>query len=205
MTLTFPDCARPIAIMRLLAAFAVICFAAPLSAQQPTASIPTQAEIYQALTGKWVGVLEYRDYQSDGRVKLPTWLEISPTADGKSLAFAYTYDDGPTKTVRESEIVTIDPTTATWTVQDIQTAPGKAAAEKNSYTIQGLSQLKAAHGKLTLLGPGTDNDKKVDVQENVLLGRNIFQMERTVRAPQEKDFLFRHIFVFTREQPPATK
>jgi hypothetical protein len=193
--------------MRFLAALLVaVCLVAPLSAQQPAAAAaPSQQEIYQALTGKWVGVLEYRDYQSDGRVKLPTWLEVSPTADGKSLTFAYTYDDGPTKTVRESEIVTIDPAAATWVIQDVAAPASKSPAEKSVYSIQGLSQMKAAHGKFTLVGTGTDNDKKVDVQENVLLGRNIFQIERTVRGPQEKDFLFRHIFVFTREQPPAGK
>jgi hypothetical protein len=192
--------------MRILAALTVaLCLAAPLSAQPPVASAPTQAEIYKALTGKWVGVLEYRDYQSNERVKLPTWLEVTPTGDGKSLTFAYTYDDGPSKTVRESEIVTIDPAAANWTIQDVPAPASRSAAEKSVYSVQGLSQMKAARGKLTLLGSGTDNDKKVDVQENVLLGRNIFQMERTVRAPQEKDFLFRHIFVFTREQPPANK
>ena len=63
-----------------------------------------------AMVGKWVGVLEYRDYAepptSTKRVKLPTWLTVEGIEGG--LQFRYIYDDGPSKTVTELERVRID-------------------------------------------------------------------------------------------------
>ncbi len=177
--------------------FAVLSVCVSAAAQSAPAAAPSQQEIYAALTGRWVGVLQYRDYQSDGRVELPTWLEITPAPDGKSLRLAYTFDDGPTKTVRETDTLAIDPAAATWTITSDD--------GKTMYSVEGLAAMHSARGKLTLAGKGTDNDKPADVRENVLLGRNIFSMERTVRTGDDKQFLFRHKYVFTREQPPAGK
>ncbi len=44
-------------------------------------------QIYAQLIGSWTGQLEYRDFQTDQRVFLPTWLEVKAAGDGQSLSF----------------------------------------------------------------------------------------------------------------------
>lgn len=56
----------------------------------------------RSLAGDWTGTLDYRDYQDDGRETLPTVLR----SDGQSLA--WTFDDGPGKTVRSAENWVLD-------------------------------------------------------------------------------------------------
>src|SRR6478736_2958992 len=70
-----------------------------------------------ALTGTWTGTLEYRDYRSDKRVTLPTMLVVSQSGPG-SLTFAYVYDDGPGKTVRSQDRITVDAGKSTYRVQN---------------------------------------------------------------------------------------
>jgi hypothetical protein len=147
-----------------------------------------------ALVGDWVGVLEYRDYQSDGRVKLPTWLDVR--SEGQGLRFHYVYDDGPTKVVQESELATFDADKATYTVLS---KPGEA---ETVYTIAGLEKLKSGRGTLILTGAGTDNDRAVEVRTTLKIGRNVVEMLRETRLPGE-EFKFRHVYTFTRKAVPA--
>lgn len=68
--------------------------------------MPTSAEagalLAQALAGDWSGTLDYRDYGDDARQTLPTVMQ----SDGQALA--WTFDDGPGKTVRSAETWLID-------------------------------------------------------------------------------------------------
>jgi hypothetical protein len=163
-----------------------------LPAQVPNAA---SAELTAALMGSWTGVLEYRDYKSDGRVKLPTWLTIS--ADAGRLDYKYIYDDGPTKIVKEESFVAIDAAKGTWT---ITTSDSKDTPSVE--TITGLNALKAGRGTLVLTGTGTDNDRKADVRTTVRIGRNILEILRETRVPGE-EFKFRHVYTFTRAVPPS--
>lgn len=54
------------------------------------------------LSGDWAGTLDYRDYSNDSRSTLPTLMR----SDGRVLA--WTFDDGPNKTVRSSATWTFD-------------------------------------------------------------------------------------------------
>ena len=147
-----------------------------------------------ALTGDWVGVLEYRDYQSDGRVKLPTWLDVR--GEGQGLRFHYVYDDGPTKVVQESELMTFDTVKATYTVLS---KPGEAGTV---YSIAGLEKLKSGRGTLVLSGAGTENDRAVEVRTTLKIGRTLVEILRETRLPGE-EFKFRHVYTFTRAAVPA--
>lgn len=64
----------------------------------------TAAVLAEALAGKWTGTLDYRDYSADTREALPTMMQ----SDGQALA--WTFDDGPGKTVKSSERWTFDAT-----------------------------------------------------------------------------------------------
>ena len=93
--------------MRPLLLAAALLFPCALPAQ--VAPPQTQHDLNHALLGDWIGVLEYRDYSepatSTKRVQLPTWLTIAPA--GSSQTWHYLYDDGPSKTVEETDTIKV--------------------------------------------------------------------------------------------------
>jgi hypothetical protein len=189
---------RRLTIIRSLVVAALLLAMAQVWGQEPAAALNS------ALRGEWTGVLEYRDYSepagSTKRVKLPTWLSVTPQ-DGV-LRFLYTYDDGPTKTVVDTETVSIDVASSRWTTTPEPAASAKDKAEVAS--IAGLSTLKNGRGTLVLTGRGTESDQPVDVQTTVRVGRNILEILRETRLAGGV-FTFRHAYTFVRAQPPAAK
>jgi len=190
---------NPVIALLLLALFTVgevpVC-----ASQQPSqAAAPASVESVTApFIGDWAGVLEYRDFQSDARVQLPTWLSVRPASDSNSVALTYTYDDGPTKTVIEKSTVSIDSALKRYTVTSDRDH------STDSYQVEGLENLAAKHrGVLVLSGSGTENDKKVDVRITITVGRNLYKFVKETRLPSQ-DFLFRDGYTFTRRDPPAT-
>ena len=154
-------------------------------------------DLNSGFIGRWTGQLEYRDFQSNSQVFLPTWLTVTETADQRSLQFSYVYDDGPTKTVRERMTVTLEPATAKMTfVSDRDKS-------SDTYAVEGLEEFaKLGRGTLTLTGPGRENDKPVDVRITLTLRRNLYTYRKETRRPGE-DFKFRDAYTFTRAEPPS--
>jgi hypothetical protein len=157
---------------------------------------PSREEISAGLVGEWTGQLEYRDFSSDERVVLPTWLTIKPAADGRSLHFNYTYDDGPTKTVVESSAVTIDGQKYSVT-SDRDHASDTYQMEEDG-TKQGHGGLK-----FVLTGSGRENDKPVDVRITVTIERNLYRYKKETRSAGQA-FNFRDEYVMTRRTPPMS-
>jgi hypothetical protein len=154
------------------------------------------AELESALIGSWAGTLEYRDYSepapSSKRVKLPTWLTIEATPD--EIRFRYTYDDGPSKTVNELQIVHIDTAAATYQVV------GEDGKARERYAIAGLSTLREGRGTLTLTGPGSENNAPVEKRTILRIGRNILEINLET-APAGQPFAFRHAYTMVRTTP----
>ena len=173
-----------------------ILLPACLLAQAP--GISSQQEISAAMIGLWAGTLEYRDYSepagSNKRVKLPTWLTISEA--GNALRFDYIYDDGPTKTVKESSLVHIDTALATYTDLDLSQKP------QSTYKIAGLGEIRQGRGVLTLTGPGLENGKPVEVRTTLRIGRNILEILRET-ALAGQPMAFRHSYTMVRTVNPA--
>ena len=174
-----------------------------LSAQtMPSQSVSpqTRSELRLALLGDWVGVLEYRDYSepptSAKRETLPTWLSIADAEPGKSLKWRYIYDDGPTKVVEETDIVTFDPIASSYAESD----NGKPA---QVFKVTGYDTLRSGHGTLVLTGAGTDNNKPSETRVTMQINRNLISiLEETRPAGASVDFVFRHAFRFTRAIAP---
>ena len=166
------------------------------------AAVPVQPpaagfdKLYTGLIGDWVGQLEYRDFSSNQRVFLPTWLMVSRRDGGRSLQFAYVYDDGPNKTVRELSTVAFDLTTGTATfTSDLDHS-------SDTYKVAGLQDVASTGlGRLLLTGSGTENHKKVDVRITITLRRNLYIYSKETRLPGQ-DFLFRDGYTFTRKESP---
>lgn len=141
------------------------------------------------LTGSWTGTLQYRDYRSDKRVTLPTQLEIGGI--GGELTFAYTYDDGPGKTVRSQDRITIDNDRSTYRVQ---------ASEGNYDATFSITDRVTASGNMlsfTLVGKGEENGAAVDLRMRYVLTPSTLQVVRESRLPGG-DWLFRHEYRLSR-------
>ena len=166
------------------------------AAYLPAAGV-SSASLNQYMTGDWAGQLEYRDFQTSERVFLPTWLTMTPSAEGSSVKLAYTYDDGPTKVVRESSTLTFtaDAHSATLTSDSERTG--------ETFAVAGLEEFaRLNRGKLVLTGPGQENSKPVDVRITLTLLRNLFTLVKETRAPGE-EFKFRDGYTLTRKSAPA--
>jgi Peptidase family S41 len=143
------------------------------------ASLNPTTTLADALKGRWSGTLDYRDYGNDERVVLPTVLD----ADGLSLA--WTYDDGPGKTVRSTETWSFDATGQTVTIDG-----GKS---QSTYRVSEFR--KSADGALTTVLDGTATEKGRSVMSRTILTLSkgtlrITQLSRTPRTP----FLMRHSY-----------
>jgi hypothetical protein len=152
------------------------------------------SRLNQFMSGAWVGQLEYRDFQTNERVFLPTWLTMTPTADGNGVTLSYVYDDGPTKTVREKSVLMFAKGTATLGSDRDKTS--------DSYSVAGVEEFrKLNRGTLVLTGPGKENDKPVDVRITITLKRNLFTFEKETKAAGG-EFKFRDQYTFTRKSAP---
>jgi hypothetical protein len=184
--------------MRTLLLAVLLTFPVAASAQT-TPATTDDVSLRQSLTGNWVGVLEYRDYSepptSTKRVDLPTWLTI--TNSGRSMSWKYIYDDGPNKTLEETDVVTFDTPAKLYS----ESSNGKPAS---TYTVNGYETLKEGRGVLALHGTGTDDDKASETRITMTIRRNLLEIIEEVRPAGSSDpFAFRHMFRFTRAQPPA--
>jgi hypothetical protein len=173
---------------------ALLATVIPLQAQTPGASSPSinSAHVYQACAGQWAGMLEYRDFQSNERVSLPTNLEAVMAPDGTSLRLTYTYDDGPGKIVRESSTLVIDAEKRTVT---ITSDPAKSSERLAISNIDEVARTKRL--TMVLSGAGEENHNKVDVRSTLSCSPNSLSWLRETRSPGQ-DFAFRDKYSFTR-------
>ena len=143
-----------------------------------------------ALAGNWTGTLEYRDYRSDRRVTLPTTLAVS--GDGINvLLFSYVYDDGPGKTVRSTDRITIDPVARTYRIQN-----GDGTYDA-TFAASGLAEFGPASHTVVLTGKGEENGVAVDLRTTLTLDGGSLTMLRESKKPGE-DWLFRNQYRLTR-------
>ena len=172
----------------------ILMFALVMAGQQ--AAVAEPSSVYAGLVGEWVGQLEYLDYSSNERVFLPTWLTVKPVADGKSVQFSYTYDDGPNKTVMELSTLVLDASAG------IATFTSDRDHSSDTYKVEGLAEFaKTGRGKLMLTGTGVENDKKVDVRITIAVRRNLYTYMKDTRLPGQ-EFQFRDGYTLTRKNPP---
>lgn len=158
----------------------------------PSASPVDSSHVYQACAGQWAGALEYRDFQSNERVGLPTNLEAAVATDGKSLRLTYIYDDGPGKIVREASTFVVDTGKRTATMTSDQ------AKSAEQLTIGSISEIaRTRRLTLVLTGAGEENGKKVDVRSTLTCAPNSLIWLRETRSPGQ-DFAFRDKYSLTR-------
>jgi len=135
----------------------------------------------QRLAGRWQGSLLYRDFGTDRGVTLPTDVAISGASAALQLAF--TYDDGPGKTVRSNE---------QWSLAGNGTTfgTGKSAAPMAVSLYRGNGDGDLA---LVAIGEGVENDVQVAVRMVVLRRGTSLHISRSTRLP-DGVWLLRHVY-----------
>ncbi|WAC24413.1 S41 family peptidase [Blastomonas sp. SL216] len=146
-----------------------------------TAPVDTGAAVAKALAGDWSGTLDYRDYCKDSRVTLPTQMQ----SDGRMLA--WTFDDGPGKTVRSSE---------TWVFsasgQSLIITAGKNAPEPWR-VAESRASADGASYTLVLEGESIENDRKVLARKILTRDGNRLRITKQTRVAGEP-FLMRQSY-----------
>jgi hypothetical protein len=181
--------------LRIVVFPALLATVIPLRAQTPgVSSAPSinSAHVYQACAGQWAGTLEYRDFQSNERVSLPTNLEAVVAPDATSLRLTYTYDDGPGKIVRESSTLVIDAEKRTVTITSDPAKSSERLAISNTDEVARTKRLV-----VVFAGAGKENNNKVDVRSTLSCSPNSLSWLRETRLPGQ-DFAFRDKYSFTR-------
>lgn len=143
-----------------------------------------------AISGSWVGTLEYRDFSDNSRQKIGTLLRVYQSKGESNWIFRYVYDDGPHKVIQESETVAIDLGAHTYVVTS---EDGK---ETNPYSIGSSTLSTDGTGTLVLAGLVTENKESVDVRTTVRISANHLDFLRETRL-KGQPFKFRHEYSFS--------
>jgi hypothetical protein len=151
--------------------------------EPPTIADPTLL-IAQALSGRWTGTLDYRDYSNDQRTTLPAIL------NGKDLTLNWIFDDGPNKTVRSSENWTFDESGQSLNItQNGKVQPYRVAELRISPDGKGVT--------MVLDGQTIENDKKMIAR--LILTKSAAQLRLTKMTKQAGEpFLMRHSYEMMR-------
>lgn len=120
---------------------------------------------FQNIAGNWEGTLEYQDYSADKRVKLKTYLTVTPSDDGNSAEFFTVYDDFG-RIIKDKQTVRID------------LAAKKYASGVYEYAIDSF-----AEGKFVLLGSGQDGEKTEPIRQTISFNENSLVFLKETRTP----------------------
>jgi hypothetical protein len=145
------------------------------------------------IAGLMLGELQYRDYQSGGRVLLPTWQHFAPMAEpGAARTPAYrervVYDDGPGNTIYSTNEIR---------VAGRRWIEGEASGKPDTLRIVTQKRV-GANTVLTLLGRGMDDNQRVEFRYTVTLGARVSKRLKQFRLPGG-EWEYRHEYRFARE------
>ena len=120
---------------------------------------------FRPLAGHWEGTLEYLDYSSEKRVRLKTYITITPSADGRAADFATVYDDFG-RIVKSTSVERID------------AAARKYFAGATEYAVE-----TSAPGRLVLLGSGEDGERVEPIRKTYELNGDALTILKETRTP----------------------
>lgn len=120
---------------------------------------------FQQIAGHWEGTLEYQDYSADKRVKLKTYLTVTPAPDGNSAEFSIVYDDFG-RIIKNAETYKID------------LAAKKYAAGKSEYRIDSIND-----GRIVLLGSGQDGERVEPIRTTIVFSGDSLDFLKETRTP----------------------
>lgn len=130
-------------------------------ASQPSATQPKPADLRLALIGRWTGVLEYRDYQSDALYELPVETAIEVVPDQATMIRRSAFDDGPGKTVWITTVSVDDP--GAGTTQSVSFRAGRVP-EILRETVSVDRYISAEDWTLVYSTTATDDEEPAEIR-----------------------------------------
>ena len=175
-----------------LPAVVILLPAAALPTRLAAQTSPSPRTLHAALGGRWTGTLRYRDYRDSTRfVSLPTVVEGTTAADSTSVRLDYIYDDGPGKTVRSSDVFSLNAemTALLW-------GPAKGERAPSTFAVQRISGV----GPLTLVADmnGEDDNRKARIRETLTVDSGELRILKEVQFKADAPWVFRHEYVLRR-------
>ncbi|NCP12942.1 MAG: hypothetical protein GW858_02120 [Sphingomonadales bacterium] len=143
-----------------------------------TATTDNAAVTAKVLAGDWTGTLNYRDYRDDTCETLPTLIQ----SDGAMLA--WTFDDGPGKTVRSSEAWSFDASGQTLTITSGRNVPDQWRVVESHTSADGDSVT------IVLNGESLENGRTVNARKILTRDGNRLLITKQTRVAGEP-FLMR--------------
>lgn len=157
----------------------------------PSQAAPRRNALHAALAGQWSGALRYRDYQDSTRfVSLPTLLAGTPAGDSSSVQLVFTYDDGPGKTVKETDTFALDASgkTLVWGASNAKRPPSRFAVQT----------FRDKPFTLVVEMTGEDDDRPARIRETISVDGTQLRILKEVRFATASAWLFRHEYRLTR-------
>ncbi len=142
----------------------------------PVGALSQGKTFFQTIAGNWEGTLEYQDYSENKRVKLKTYLTITPAPDGNSAEFQTVYDDFG-RIVKNRQTDRIDPAAKAYFAGD------------ERYEMESVEA-----GRIVLLGSGQDGEKIEPVRRTISFDANSLDILKETRTPWQ----FRNRMIFRR-------
>jgi hypothetical protein len=182
-----------IPVFALAFAVAISGLSATAHAQHPVRATAAHA----AMSGAWTGTLRYRDYQDSTRfVTLPTLLDGALATDSSRVTLAFTYDDGPGKTVRSSDRFALDAT-----MRRLEWGPSDGKRPATLFTVTSQTQTETI--QLALESDGMDDNRPARIRESIELRADGMRILKEVRFTGATVWLFRHEYTFARRNDSA--
>ncbi|MBX7171433.1 MAG: hypothetical protein K1X72_10800 [Pyrinomonadaceae bacterium] len=140
-------------------------FLAAILAILTTNAFSQNKTFFQTVAGNWAGVLEYQDYSADKRVKLKTYLTITPSADGNSAEVTTIYDD-VSRIIKDTETEKLD-------LNAKKFFSGDEVFQVDSFE----------NGKIIMFGSGQDGEKVEPFRKTITFDENTLVFLKETRNP----------------------
>jgi hypothetical protein len=180
--------------------------AALLAMTTAHAQAPTPAELERTLTGRWMGELVYRDYQSDRRFTLPVRTEVRLADDGATLTRESRFDDGPARgTVLITTVSLYDDGGTRVTAASFRRGRAVETVTEQARVLEhGGAADGKAYWKAEWLSRGIDGGQASDIRITVTRRGDELRSVKEVRALQpaggaEAPWVFRNETVLRRQ------
>ncbi|MEM9064450.1 MAG: hypothetical protein AAGB51_03055 [Planctomycetota bacterium] len=152
--------------------------------------------VLDSLSGRWEGTLEYKNYGSGERVKLPSTMTVEPSMLTLSASRVITFTD-PGYVVRNEDIVTFDPESAR--LQSVSITSGEYSSA-DQYTIESWEPTGPNNWTLVLSQEGQDDNRPADIRLTQTYDGASFRSRKDVRYTDDGagDWEFRNEITYER-------
>lgn len=171
--------------MRIIRPALLMLALAGCAAPAPPPAPAAAPDPFATMAGRWTGVLEYADYRSDARVRLPTRLTAAPADGGRSLSLAWIFTEPSGREVTSGGVHRLD------------AAAGRYLMEGDTLQIAALEGFAGGGGRMVLTGTVLDNNRQEPARYTYTLAGDTLRVLKETRSPWQ----FRNEYRLVRDRP----